>query len=134
MKVDNGHRLKLYRNTNPHVGFELLKRWGESMRRGYFVFTSNVDGQFQKAGFDDRKILECHGSIHQLQCQEPCSIETWPANGFEPDVDRPASPEPFYAGRRKETPAEAGLVYSDSIRQCRVGMTTCSKDSSRPRS
>jgi NAD-dependent SIR2 family protein deacetylase len=67
-----GHRLKLYRDTIPHLGFELLKRWGESMPRGYFVFTSNVDGQFQKAGFGQTKILECHGSIHQFQCLEPC--------------------------------------------------------------
>jgi NAD-dependent SIR2 family protein deacetylase len=82
-----GHRIKLYRDTKPHAGFDLLRRWGESMPRGYFVFTSNVDGQFQKAGFDQVKTLECHGSIHHFQCLEPCSIETWPANGFEPDVD-----------------------------------------------
>ncbi len=33
--------------------------------------TSNVDGQFQKAGFDERKIYEIHGSIHTNQC--PCN-------------------------------------------------------------
>jgi NAD-dependent SIR2 family protein deacetylase len=57
------------------------------MPQGYFVFTSNVDGQFQRAGFDHRKIVECHGSIHHFQCLEPCSTEVWSANGFEPDVD-----------------------------------------------
>jgi NAD-dependent SIR2 family protein deacetylase len=85
-----GHRIKLYRDTKPHAGFDLLRRWGESMSRGHFVFTSNVDGQFQKAGFDHRKIVECHGSIHHFQCLEPCSTETWPADGFEPDVDTEA--------------------------------------------
>ena len=46
-----GHRLKLYRQTEPHAGFQILKRWGEAMHHQYAVFTSNVDGQFQKAGF-----------------------------------------------------------------------------------
>lgn len=57
-----GHRLNLYRTTVPHMGFEILRRWGESRQRGYFVFTSNVDGHFQRAGFDSGRILECHGS------------------------------------------------------------------------
>jgi NAD-dependent SIR2 family protein deacetylase len=82
-----GHRLNLYRNTVPHQGFAILKRWGELMRAGAFVFTSNVDGQFQKAGFSDRRIVECHGSIHVLQCSKACSNHIWPANLFEPQVD-----------------------------------------------
>ena len=62
-----GHRLLLYRRTVPHEGFGRLLRWGERMPRGSFVFTSNVDGQFQRAGFGERSIVECHGSIHFLQ-------------------------------------------------------------------
>lgn len=82
-----GHRLALYRKTVPHAGFVLLRKWGEAMQRGYFVFTSNVDGQFQKTGFDSLRIDECHGSIHQLQCMEPCSQSTWEARTFDPVVD-----------------------------------------------
>jgi NAD-dependent SIR2 family protein deacetylase len=82
-----GHRLALYRNTIPHEGFHLLKRWGERMPRGCFVFTSNVDGQFQRAGFDAGRIYECHGSLHSLQCLEPCGGLIWPAEGFNPEVD-----------------------------------------------
>jgi NAD-dependent SIR2 family protein deacetylase len=82
-----GHRLNLYRNTTPHDGFQILKRWGENMSRGYAVFTSNVDGQFQKAGFDPATIHECHGSIHHLQCLEPCCSDIWSADGFNPEVD-----------------------------------------------
>lgn len=66
-----GHRLNLYRNTLPHQGFAILKMIAESKPGGYFVYTSNVDGQFQKAGFDERRIVECHGSIHHLQYLEP---------------------------------------------------------------
>lgn len=85
-----GHRLALYRKTVPHEGFALLKTWGEFMDHGCFVFTSNVDGQFQKAGFDQRAIHECHGSIHHLQCLVPCSGKIWHADDFLPDVDADA--------------------------------------------
>lgn len=85
-----GHRLELYRATSPHLGFSLLQAWGERMPQGYSVFTSNVDGQFQKAGFDPGRIHECHGSIHYLQCLRPCSDEIWSADTFLPDVDTPA--------------------------------------------
>jgi NAD-dependent SIR2 family protein deacetylase len=82
-----GHRLNLYRETTPHAGFGILRRWGERMNRGSFVFTSNVDGQFQAAGFDPDRILECHGSIHHLQCTSPCGDAIWEAEGVEVSVD-----------------------------------------------
>ena len=61
-----GHRLQLYRRTVPHDGFHVLSRWFDRKPGGGFVFTSNVDGQFQAAGFSS--VMECHGSIHFLQC------------------------------------------------------------------
>ncbi|WP_091456764.1 SIR2 family NAD-dependent protein deacylase [Actinokineospora iranica] len=73
-----GHRLALYRATVPHSGFEILREWDAR------VFTSNVDGQFQKAGFAD--VAEVHGSIHHLQCTLPCRYEVWPA-GADVEVD-----------------------------------------------
>ncbi len=65
-----GHRLNLYRQTTPHAGFEKLLKWATGKPAGYFIFTSNVDGQFQKAGFSPEQIEECHGSIHHFQCPE----------------------------------------------------------------
>ncbi len=82
-----GHRLNLYRRTLPHAGFALLQRWAERTPLGALVFTSNVDGQFQRAGFDAAQVWECHGSLLHLQCSRPCSDEVWSAEGFEPDVD-----------------------------------------------
>lgn len=82
-----GHRLNLYRRTVPHEGFAILRRIGESMPKGLFVFTSNVDGQFQKAGFDGRRVHECHGSIHHLQCLDGCMADIWSAEDFHPQVD-----------------------------------------------
>ena len=73
-----GHRANLYRGTEPHDGFRILRRWVDRFELGYFIVTSNVDGQFQKAGFDEERILEVHGSIHHLQCLAPCSGAIWP--------------------------------------------------------
>lgn len=82
-----GHRLNLYRATTPHVGFRRLLSWVQRMPRGCFVFTSNVDGQFQKAGFPSSRIYECHGTIHRLQCTANCSGQLWPTADLHPQVD-----------------------------------------------
>ena len=82
-----GHRLALYRATRPHRGFDLLRRWAERKPRGAFVFTSNVDGQFQRAGFSPDRVVECHGSMLYLQCAAPCSDELWGVGGLEVAVD-----------------------------------------------
>lgn len=81
-----GHRTQLYRQADPHKGFALLRGWIDRYGLEAFVVTSNVDGQFQKAGFDNEKILEVHGSIHHLQCTGPCSQHIWP-NDEEIPID-----------------------------------------------
>jgi NAD-dependent SIR2 family protein deacetylase len=73
-----GHRTNLYRDTIPHGGFGIVKNWIEKKAAPYFAVTSNVDGQFQKAGFADDQVLEVHGSIHWLQCSAPCCEAIWP--------------------------------------------------------
>ena len=82
-----GHRLNLYRRTVPHDGFQMLLDMGEDKPGGIFVFTSNVDGQFQKAGFPEDRIVECHGSIHHFQCTTPCSEHIWDASSIDIQVD-----------------------------------------------
>lgn len=81
-----GHRLELYRKTIPHKGFSQLLHIAQYKKKGYFVFTSNVDGQFQKAGYDDNRIDECHGSIHYLQCTTPCNGHIWRADDISVSV------------------------------------------------
>ena len=81
-----GHRLGLYRSTVPHPGFAILAQWAAVLPLGHWVFTSNVDGQFQKAGFAQSNLHECHGSIHYLQCLNGCDA-VWSAEPFLPDVD-----------------------------------------------
>lgn len=77
-----GHRFNLYKNTTPHNGFQILRKWCERKNNNYFIVTSNVDGQFQKAGFSEDKILEIHGTINLLQCTQNCTRNLW-----EPDFD-----------------------------------------------
>jgi NAD-dependent SIR2 family protein deacetylase len=93
-----GHRWNLYSSTPPHAGFEIIRRWGEERPLGYFVFTSNVDGHFQRAGFAEDRVLERHGSIHFLQCAEPCQTAIWPAGELQLEIDsetiRTKSPQP----------------------------------------
>ena len=100
-----GHRLNLYRATTPHAGFEILRRWGESRPLGCFVYTSNVDGHFHRAGFPPERIVECHGSICFLQCAEGCSDAIWSAEETQVSVDentvraRPPLPACVRCGR-----------------------------------
>jgi NAD-dependent SIR2 family protein deacetylase len=85
-----GHRLALYRHTEPHAGFALLREIAARLAHGARVFTSNVDGQFQKAGFAAGEVCEVHGSIHHLQCSGNCRQAIWPADDFHPVVDAEA--------------------------------------------
>lgn len=85
-----GHRLTLYRSTVPGPAFTVLRQLADLMPEGAFVYTSNVDGQFQTAGFAHDRVVECHGSIHHLQCVSSCTDQTWPADGFHPEVDADA--------------------------------------------
>jgi len=82
-----GHRLKLYRETVPHEGFRILRDIAAMLPHGAFVFTSNVDGQFLKAGFSPSQVCEVHGSIHHMQCQHGCMNNVWSAKDFAPEVD-----------------------------------------------
>jgi NAD-dependent SIR2 family protein deacetylase len=82
-----GHRLNLYRRTEPHEGFVILRRWAERMPAGAFVVTSNVDGHFQRAGFDAERVMEVHGSIHWLQCTRNCGVGIFPAGPDDVAID-----------------------------------------------
>jgi len=82
-----GHRLNLYRETIPHDGFKMLLDLVQKKNNDYFVFTSNVDGQFQKAGFSQDKIVEVHGSIQHFQCSENCKKEIWEADKASIEID-----------------------------------------------
>lgn len=45
--------------------------------RDYFVLTTNVDHQFQLAGFDKKRLFYTQGDYGLLQCSKPCCAETF---------------------------------------------------------
>lgn len=82
-----GHRFHLYKKVEPHRGFSILQDWGRSKGEDSFVFTSNVDGHFQKSGFHPDAVYECHGSINYLQCQHSCGCAIWSAAELDLAID-----------------------------------------------
>lgn len=62
MDCDNGAYQKL---------FEIVKD------KDYFVLTTNVDHQFQKAGFDKQRLFYTQGDYGLFQCSEPCHRVTY---------------------------------------------------------
>ncbi len=105
-----GHRLKLYKKTEPHDGFRLLLDLVKSKNDNYFVCTSNVDGHFQKAGFDKDKIYEVHGSIHYAQCIHNNDGNIWNMDENSVEVDE----EKFIATKMPVCP-ECGCVSRPNI-------------------
>lgn len=45
--------------------------------KDYFVLTTNVDHQFQKAGFDKKRLFYTQGDYGLWQCSEPCHQATY---------------------------------------------------------
>lgn len=67
MDVDNGTYKTL---------FSLVKD------KDYFVLTTNVDHQFQKAGFDKHRLFYTQGDYGLFQCLEPCCQKTFDNEEF----------------------------------------------------
>lgn len=45
--------------------------------KNYFVITTNVDHQFQKANFDKNRLFYTQGDYGLFQCSIPCCQKTW---------------------------------------------------------
>jgi NAD-dependent SIR2 family protein deacetylase len=102
-----GHRMELYRRTTPHLGFAILRAWASRKQQGGFVFTSNVDGHFQRAGFGAEQIVEVHGSFEGLQCTNTCGVGIYPGETVTVEVE----PDTMRAvGRLPECPRCGGLA------------------------
>ena len=71
MDVDNGTYKRL---------FELVKD------KNYFVITTNVDHQFQKAGFDKERLFYTQGDYGLFQCSEPCHDRTYDNEAIVKDM------------------------------------------------
>lgn len=45
--------------------------------KDYFVLTTNVDHQFQKTGFDKKRLFYTQGDYGLRQCSKPCHLKTY---------------------------------------------------------
>eukprot|EP01103_Thecamoeba_quadrilineata_P012073 TRINITY_DN3026_c0_g1_i2.p1 TRINITY_DN3026_c0_g1~~TRINITY_DN3026_c0_g1_i2.p1 ORF type:complete len:307 (+),score=46.18 TRINITY_DN3026_c0_g1_i2:52-972(+) len=71
-----------YVSAIPQEGYRLLRQWcntyfGSDDSGKYFIYTSNVDGLFNKAGFEDKVVNEIHGNALYMQCSRRCTKQTW---------------------------------------------------------
>lgn len=68
----------IYCNRYTDVDNGVYKHLFELVRdKDYFVLTTNVDHQFQKAGFDKKRLFYTQGDYGLFQCSEPCHNKTY---------------------------------------------------------
>ena len=68
----------IYVNRYMDIDNGVYKRLLELVKdKDYFVLTTNVDHQFQKAGFDKHRLFYTQGDYGLFQCSEPCCQETY---------------------------------------------------------
>jgi NAD-dependent SIR2 family protein deacetylase len=77
-----------FRETTPHEGYNILLQWATT--RPYAIFTSNIDGHFERAimaqGPVPAALVEYHGSINWMQCHMNCKNRLYPRNATIYDV------------------------------------------------
>ena len=79
--------------------YELVKN------KDYFVLTTNVDHQFQKAGFDQTRIFATQGDYGNIQCEKGCHQKIYNAEELFRQMDE----------ARKDC-----LIPSDMVPKCPV--------------
>lgn len=107
------HRYSLYSSSSPHEGYYIMKEIAQNKPHGYFVFTSNVDGHWRKAGIPDDKLEECHGTVDFLQCCSNCTKEIWPTTETikEAEIDQ----ETFHATSPLPTCKNCGKLARPNV-------------------
>lgn len=85
-QVDNSNRINFWGYWVNHInkiryGAPALKPYLELFDivkgKNHFIITTNVDGQFVKAGFNKEKIFAPQGDYGLFQCDIPCSDELY---------------------------------------------------------
>ena len=80
--------------------------------KDYFVITTNVDHQFQKAGFDKQRLFYTQGDYGLFQCAKPCHQRTY---------DNEETIRKMIAAQAVETFPETSLqIPSELIPRCPV--------------
>jgi len=80
-----GKRYLEYKEAKPGIVYETLYSWAKDIP--HFVFTSNVDKLFQRAGFKEENIFEIHGSISHIQSLKAGESSISELKGIEFSID-----------------------------------------------
>lgn len=76
-------RLMNYSKLEPHRGYRDLLKIDKDM----FVVTSNVDGHFERSGWDVDRLYEIHGNLKWIQCSDHCCDDTQPMPTFDAPLE-----------------------------------------------
>ncbi len=76
-----------YQDLKPHRGYYDLKKLLDSLGKDTYVMTSNVDGHFEKSGYDVDKIYTIHGDLKYIQCSSKCCRDIHPMPKFTKLLD-----------------------------------------------
>lgn len=78
----HGSCLGMFEEAEPHDGYRALRELWRTMPQGYRIFTSNVDGLFERSGCDAELVTECHGSVRRLQCLDSLCKRQYDLRGW----------------------------------------------------
>ena len=68
------HMDDLRRKFEPNEGYQYIR--GLVDQKEHFILTSNIDGCFERSGFDPKKIYTPQGDFGYLQCMRPCQPDS----------------------------------------------------------
>lgn len=76
-------RHQAYTRGQPHAGYDILAKWGQRMKHGFFSATSNIDGHWiRTAGVGEDRTYECHGAVTHMQYVDD-DAAPWPTNNAQ---------------------------------------------------
>lgn len=88
------HQLQLVRFSP--VNHPVYRLQYEKLKdRSYFVMTSNVDGLYERHGFDSGRIYTPQGDYARLQCTGPCTEQTWPTKEYLDRIRAATDPDTY---------------------------------------
>ena len=84
-------RMEAYVRATPHAGYHYLKDMLRNVPHA--CFTSNIDSHWERALGEDAVIVECHGSMQWMQCNENCSNQVWAPRDIDMLIDEDGKAE-----------------------------------------
>lgn len=75
-------RMIWYNRYRCDVGKPYLDLLSLVGNKDYFIITTNVDHQFQRSGFDKKRLLYTQGDYGLFQCSQPCHRKTYDNEGY----------------------------------------------------